>query len=127
MTATAAASAYRRVLALVGQPATFIRVTGFAPHPVATQQATVNVMASGDVPDAATSSRTGYGSADIGSITQNSRTLIVLAQDLVDAGFPVPVRKNDKITLQGEELNVTAVDVNKRQYAGAVEVTVAGV
>jgi hypothetical protein len=60
MTSNAVTQTYRRTLAKVGQQATFVRVTGFAPNPVTTQQATVNIMASGDIPDVGVMARTGY-------------------------------------------------------------------
>jgi hypothetical protein len=39
----------------------------------------------------------------------------------------LPVKKNDKVVVQGETMNVTEVDPNTRIFAGAIDLTIAGV
>ncbi len=52
-----------------------------------------------------------------------------MIEDLAQARFPLPVQKNDNIILSstGEKLNVTRVDMQKRAFAGAIELAAAGV
>ncbi len=118
--------AYRRIFQKVGQQVTFRRLTGYAPNPVTSIDVTVNAVIAGDQDDSEAAAQTGYGARKPGAITQNARKIIVMTKDLADAGFPVPVKKGDFVVVQGDLLNVTAVDLNKRIYAGAVEVTAAG-
>lgn len=53
-----------------------------------------------------------------GLIVQGDRKLIVLAQDLIDAQFPIPLRKGDKAVVRGKELNIEAPDDNTRRVRG---------
>jgi hypothetical protein len=65
----------------------------------------------------------------VGGIQQGDRKLIVLAQDLFDAQFAVPPKKNDKVVVRGKELNIESVDDNTRRIAGqliAYEIVVRG-
>ncbi len=50
-----------------------------------------------------------------GTIVQGDRKLIVLAQDLIDAQFALPVRKGDKVVVRGVELNIAAADDSTRR------------
>lgn len=54
----------------------------------------------------------------VGTIQQGDRKLIVLAQDLFNAQFPIPLRKGDKAVVRGKELNIEAPDENTRRVSG---------
>lgn len=62
-----------------------------------------------------------------GAVTLGARTIIVLDADLRDASYPLPISKNDKVVVRGEELNIMSVDPNTRNVAGAVEIVAEGV
>lgn len=67
----------------------------------------------------------------IGNITQGSRKVIVLADDLGTAGFSFPLVAggSDKIVVRGKEMTVTSVDDNTRRINGtliAIDVVVNG-
>jgi hypothetical protein len=64
----------------------------------------------------------------VGPITQGDRKLIVLHEDLVEAGFPFPVQNgaNWKVVVRGKELQIKAVNDNTRRLSGeliAYEIT----
>lgn len=50
----------------------------------------------------------------------SDRTLLVLAEDLEKAGFPLPVKKGDKIILRAKTLTISAVDDDKRRVGGVL-------
>lgn len=118
--------AYRCALARTGQTVTFIRNVGVAPN-ITQASATVMAHVASYTPDAEVMARTEFSARRIGAITQGDRKIIVLADDLANAGFPVPLQKNDKAIVDGETLNVVSVDPNTRHMASAVELVVAGV
>jgi hypothetical protein len=118
--------AYRRALARAGQSVTFVRNVGVAPN-ITQVSATVTARVMTYIPDTAAVGRTDFSASRLGTITQADRKIIVLADDLANAGFPVPLQKNDKAIVVGETLNVVSVDPNTRELAGAVELVVAGV
>ncbi|TPL40692.1 hypothetical protein [Mesorhizobium sp. B2-4-6] len=65
----------------------------------------------------------------VGPIQQGDRKVIVFADDLVDAGFELPVRRGDKVVVRGEELNIEAADDSTRRVAGvliAIEIRARG-
>jgi hypothetical protein len=47
--------------------------------------------------------------------TQGWQEAVVLAQDLIDKGFPVPMKTGDLILVQGRTLKVDGVDQNTRK------------
>ena len=55
-----------------------------------------------------------------GSMPQQGYTVIVLAQDLVDAAWPVPPKRNDKVIVRGKEMNVESVGSNNRRIGGSI-------
>jgi len=122
-----AVRAYRDALRKVGRNIAVQRISGTAPRTVmfsADVQAVVHDYAD----DGAAAQKTGYGESSIGGISQTARQVILLAEDLRVARFPLPVRKNDKIILNGgDKLNVVRVDAEKRSVAGALELTAVGV
>ena len=54
----------------------------------------------------------------IGTIIQGDVKALVLVEDLENKQFPVPILKNDKVIIQGKELNIEAVDRNTRKVMG---------
>ena len=111
-----------RAVQRVGQPVTFQRVVGYAPNAVTFSAAVVAVI-HGVTPDTVAARGTGYGSAQIGGMSQDERQFLVMNADLAALGFPLPVQKGDKIIIgaTGEKLNITRVDAAKRYIAGATE------
>jgi hypothetical protein len=73
---------------------------------------------------------TGYRPEEItGGIQVGHRRVILSAPDLAAGGFPEPPRTNDKIIVNGRQLNVMAVDENTHRIAGvlhAYEIQAAG-
>ena len=64
---------------------------------------------------------TGYQEHElVGTIQQGDRKIIALADDLIDAGFPVPVTANDKVMLRGKRLAIVAVDDSTRRIQGVL-------
>lgn len=108
MTPDSVKSAYRRMLDIVGEPVLIRRYTGAGtnrPKFDATVQARV----------------TEYDPSElIGSIQQGDRKLIVLADDLIEAQFALPLRKGDKAVVRGRELNIEAPDDNTRRVNGVL-------
>lgn len=120
-----AAAGMRRALAHTGQTVTFRRVSGQAPN-VATFDATVTAIFRNYQPTQPIGS-----SAHNATIKEGYREFIVLEDDLVNAHFPVPLQKNDRIILgfpdSGELFNIVEVDYGKRIFAGAIEGRAVGV
>jgi hypothetical protein len=125
----AAIAAYRRAFAKRAMPVVIRRVIGNAPSTTTTDASVTAVV---------TDYRPQPGVMVIkpeGGITQGNRLVIVLTADLVAAGFPLPLAKNDKVVLVSqpqplptdEVLNVVSVDPYKRAIAGAVEIEAAGI
>ena len=112
----------------VGIAVTFQRLTGFAPD-VVTISAGVIAKVSLVTADSEESSRTGYSSRQVGSISHNDRQVVVMAADLAAEGFPLPVAEGDKIVIASTEdkFSVTRVDNYKRAMAGAIELIATGV
>lgn len=56
----------------------------------------------------------------VGSIVQGDRKLIVLHEDLVNAGFPFPIGTgaNWKAVVRGKELQIKSIDDNTRRLEG---------
>jgi hypothetical protein len=120
-------SAHRRAVVRTGERVTIQRISGTAPRTVSfSAEVMANVQAY--APDSTEVSQTGYAATQPGAITQSDRKVIVIAQDLLDQRFPLPIRKNDKIILaDGAKCNVNGVDAHKRSIAGAIEMTVSSV
>lgn len=113
--------AYRRALDRAGQQVTFVRVIGNPPNATDVQATvTARVWHYEPLPDV-------MAIKPEGGITQGNRKIIVLNDDLLGAGFPVPLRKNDKAIVEGETLNITRVDPNTRELAGAIEAMAEGI
>jgi hypothetical protein len=56
----------------------------------------------------------------VGSIQQGDRKVIVLAEDLINSGFALPVTTNDKVVARGKELAILGVDDNTRRVDGVL-------
>lgn len=54
----------------------------------------------------------------VGTIQQGDRKVIALVDDLVTAGFAIPVTANDKIMLRGKQLSIVSVDDSTRRVQG---------
>jgi hypothetical protein len=123
-----ALAGYRRALEARGELVKFQRVTGTAPN-TASFYATVMAIVSGYQADSQVMARTGYAAGSVGAITQGDRTILVLASDLANENFPLPLKKNDKVTViaSNEYLNIVQVDPSKRNVAGCIELKAAGV
>jgi hypothetical protein len=120
-----ALGAYRRMLLKTGQCVIFRRVTGQAPDAVTTDVSVTAVFRhyQPSVP---------IGAAEgAAAISEGDREFIVLVCDLEDAGFPLPLQKNDKIILggvsDGETYNIEDVDYGSRIFAGAIQGMARGV
>ncbi len=134
----AAAAAFTRTGILrVGQPVAFQRLVGQAPNATITPPggAIVTAAVRSYLPDTTQQAASGYSASQVGNLTEGDRQVLVMAQDLAAAGFPLPLMKGDRIVLQaadepvpvGEVLTVTRVDAQKRKMAGCVEVYGLGV
>lgn len=121
-------ASYRRAMARAGVPAKFMRVTGFAPN-AATFSAKVTAIARDALPDTTVVARTDVPASKQGAITQDDRIIIVIADDLAQQRFPLPLQKHDKAYLgpNEDEYDVISVDAYKLAAAGAIEVKVSGV
>lgn len=121
-------SSSSRAIRRVGQSVTFERISGFAPN-VTTISATVTAAIRGKAPDTVEPRRTGYSASEPGGLAETEREFLVMANDLVAAGFPLPLQRGDKLLIveTGERLNIVRFDTGRRAIAGVIEVTAAGV
>lgn len=119
-----AVAGYRRMLDRIGQRILFRRVNGQAPN-TTTQDAVVNAVFRAYQPTTPIG-----GGAKTAEISEGLREFIVMKEDLAEAGFPLPLQKNDRIILSasddgpfipGTELfNIIEVDPGTRIIAGAI-------
>ena len=111
-----------------GVAVTFLRTEGVSPN-VTTTSAAVTAILRGALTDTTEEAQTGYSGSQLGAITQDDRQCIVMAADLCNAGFPLPVAKGDKIveTTSGEKFTITRVDAYKRALSGTIEIVCVGV
>jgi len=106
---------------------TFSRVNGVAPN-ANTTRATVKAQVRNYKMDTREIGQEGFKPLTPGAITQGDREILVMADDLAAAGFPLPVEKGDKIEAQnGEKMHVVSTDALKRAVAGCIEIIAAGV
>ena len=129
MSDLSAAAAYREAIAVAGVAITLQRVSGYAPNVTTVSAVSLNALVRNVSLDAAAAAQSGLSASTPGAVTQADRLVIVLADDLAAAGFPVPVARGDQIVLPdaSELLNVIRVDPYKRAIAGAVEIFAAGI
>jgi hypothetical protein len=63
----------------------------------------------------------GFSPEELASgILQGIREVVVLAEDLVSGGFPVPPRTNDSVYVRGQHLKVNYVDASTHLSAGVL-------
>lgn len=65
----------------------------------------------------------------LGTITQGDQRAIVLARDIINSGFALPVTTGDKVVLYGKEHAIISVDGNTRRVEGqlvAYEIQIRG-
>lgn len=122
-------AAYGRAFARTGIAVEIKRITGFAPNPTAINTASVQAIVRDYQPDTSQVAEMGMAATKMGAITESDRLVIVMATDLANQRFPLPLRKNDKVVIlsTGDELNIVDVDAYKRAAAGAIELKAAGV
>jgi hypothetical protein len=110
----AAAKRARDAIERRGQVVTFKRTEGKIPN-----QTIVTVDVKATV--------TGYKTDEIaGGITLGTRGFIVSTLALTDAGYPMPVRKEDKIISQGKEMQIDGIDANRREYTACLDIVATG-
>lgn len=118
---------YRRALQKIGIPVTIKRIDGVAPNATVIS-AQVLAIVRDYSNDSVAAEEDGFSVSKPGAITQGDRLVLVMADDLLALGFPLPLKKNDRIDIPtGDELNVVSVDPYKRQAAGAIELMASGV
>ena len=119
---------YRRAMLRRGFPATIQRINGEAPRTSLVSAEDVPVMVLDERADPTAGTSTGYGSGDVGGLAQQTRTMLVLVEDLEAERFPLPLAQNDRVLLtqSGELLNITDVDSDVRALGGCIEFKVAG-
>lgn len=113
-------AAYERAMTRRGETVTFQRITGQAPN-VTVTSAVVTALVMSYSPAGQI-----LAVEPEGAVTLGDRMVIVLDRDLRQALFDLPVRKNDKVIVRDETLNIESVDPNKRGLAGAVELRAKG-
>jgi len=121
MTNVTALAGYRRALNARGEAVIVRRINGDAAS-TATFDATVIAIVMDYQP------KPGVGTdRPEGEITIGARNIIVLNDDLQNRNFPLPITKNDKVVVRGEELNIISVDPSKRGVADAWDIVAMGV
>lgn len=64
---------------------------------------------------------TGYQPSDlVGDIRQGDRQVIMLADDLIVAQFPMPVRQTDRLIVGGKECSIEALDDRTRRIGSTL-------
>jgi hypothetical protein len=129
MTDIAAQAAYSRAFLVAGVLVTIQRVQGFAPNVVTLASASVQAVVRNIVADSTMAAQAGLSGSAPGAVRQGDRLALVSANDLTNAGFPVPLVVGDQIVLpdSSEILDILRVDPYKRAFAGAVELICVGV
>lgn len=108
MTPDAIKSAYRRMMNERGETIIIRRYTGSGENRAKFDAEAMAVVS-------------GYAPQDlVGSVIEGDRKLIVLAEDLVEAGLELPLTENDKAVVQGRELQIFAPDASTRRVSGVL-------
>lgn len=110
MTPDAYKASYRDLLARVGEPIVLRRYTG-----AGTNRPKADWSVQGRVMDFSPDEL-------IGGIVQGDRRVILLAQDLIDGQFPLPIQTgpNHKAVIRGRELQIKAVDDATLRFKGEI-------
>ena len=108
MTPDQVRSTYRRMIDAVGETIMIRRYTG-----TGTARPWFEVAVRARV--------TAYEQKDlVGTIQQGDRKIILLAEDLIERQFAMPVTANDKAVVRGRELQIVAPDDSTRRIAGVL-------
>lgn len=127
MTDPSAVAFMRQAIAARGVLVTLRRVFGFAPN-ATTFSATLTAFVAKVAPDGAAAARDGLSASTPGAVTQNDRTVRIMADELAASRFPLPVIKGDKVVLpSGDVFDVSEIDAYTFALADAIELTVTGV
>ncbi len=124
----AAQAAYYNALRVRGIAITLQRVTGDAPNVVVASSVSLSAVVTNLTPDGALNAAN-LTTGGPGSIRLADRSVKVMAEDLTNSGFALPVLQGDQVILpdSSEILTITKVDAYTFRFAGAVELTCAGV
>jgi hypothetical protein len=64
---------------------------------------------------------TDYSAAElVGSIEQGDRRVILLADDLIEAQFAIPIRSSDKVVVRGREMAILSPDDSTRRCSTVI-------
>lgn len=116
-----AVAAYRTALARNGCDVVIKRLRGFAPNVTVVAEAAVRACVQGFSP------APGESYSGQGAIPEGTRRVIVLAPDLAEKDFPLPLIDGDKLVLGAQELDIGDIDAETRHVAGAIAFNVTGV
>jgi hypothetical protein len=118
----------RQAIDAVGVPIVLQRVFGYAPN-ATTFSVNLTARVAKVTADSGAVSREGGSASAPGAVTQNDRTVRIMADDLAASRFPLPVVKGDKVILPpgGDAFDVSEVDPFTFAMAAAIELTVTGV
>ncbi|MEI9917083.1 MAG: hypothetical protein WDN29_16270 [Methylovirgula sp.] len=121
-----AVAAYRRSIEKTGVRVRFKRETGEAPNAVFFA-AEVMAIVRDAAPAASAGAPQGYNGSLL-AVTLDKRQVIVMAEDLQEKRFPLPLVKADQIYVFGNEalLTIDDVDAEKRSMGGAIEIMASG-
>jgi hypothetical protein len=112
---TASAARARASINRVGSVISFRRMSATTPQTIVSQ-ADVKATPAGYTPKELAA-----------GITQGSSKFTVSRLDLEAAGFPVPLKKGDRVILSGNRIRtVDTVDPDHREYMGCYDVVVSG-
>lgn len=121
---SAIVAGYRRAIARRGEQVTFERRTGQATGAKTSVQ-TVSAVVQAIVMNYQVEPSVMPVEPE-GSVTLGDKMIIALEADLLLQEFPLPLRKNDKVLVKGDWLNIETLDPSKRGLAGAVEIHAKG-
>ncbi len=119
---------WRHAINQVGVPLTLARAIGYAPN-LTTFSVSLRAKVALAAPDSTAPSQEGLGSSGADAVTENDRTVTVMAEELFRSRFPMPVQKGDLVTLPEtlEQYTVTRVDPYALAIAGVIRLTITGV
>lgn len=116
MTPDAIQASYARQLDAAGETITLRRFSG-----TGSNRAFADFTARARVTDISARRLSDVDPGDlIGNMKQYGFVIVILASDLVDAGFPVPPRSGDHAIVRGKEVNIESVDENNRTVQGVI-------
>ncbi len=121
-------ASHRRAIQRRGHNVKFRRVVTGTPAQVT--DAVVKAIVMKATPDPTASLRQGRSDREVGGLRQFDRQIVVMAEDLQQKGFPLPLKLGDAVFLDPDadkgKLEVSQVDNETRALAGAIELLAAG-